>query len=95
MKRYYITWTEKKYGRQETYRTWVTVQDRREAKDLILIEQNYRRWNGLPHMFHVEIGLHGSNVTWIAKTLYISKEDCNQEMVLEIKNKLFWQGAIR
>lgn len=95
MKRYYITWDEKRNGTQETYRTWETVSDRREVKDMVLVEQNYRRRNGLPHMFHVIIGQACPDVACRFKTLYISRKECNQEQVLEIKDFLYKTGAIR
>lgn len=95
MKRYYIFWDEKRNATQSTYSTWLIVPDRKAAKDAVLIEQNYRRQNGLPHMFHVIIGQHCPNVTSRAKTLFTERKDCNQEQVLEIKDFLYRTGAIR
>lgn len=95
MKRYYIFWDEKSNGAQTTYGTWIIVPDRKAAKDAVLIEQNYRRLNDLPHMFHVTVGMHCPNVTYRAKTLYTERKDCNQEQVLEIKDFLYRTGAIR
>ena len=95
MKRYYIFWDEKRNNTQTTYGTWIIVLDRKAAKDAVLIEQNYRRHKGLPHMFHVTIGQHRPNVTHRAKTLYIARPDCDQEKVLEIKDFLYKTGAIR
>ena len=95
MKRYFFTWTEKRGGTQTTYQTFKFVEDRRAAKDMVLIEQNYRRLNSLPHMFNVMIGQHSPNVSWRAKQLYIWRKDSNQEAILEIKNELYRRGVIR
>lgn len=94
-KRYYIFWDEKRNNTQTTYSTFVMVPDRKAAKDIVLIEQNYRRHKDLPHMFHVFIGQHCPNVTHRAKTLYTARPDCDQETVLHIKDYLYKYGGIR
>ena len=95
MKKYYVTWVEKVNGMQTTYCTAVDVMDKQETKDMVLVEQNYRKWKNLPHMFRVQIGLKKPEAAIQSKTLYTMRNDADQEQILGIKDALYKQGAIR
>lgn len=75
MKRFYIDWTEKKNRNEYRYRTWINANNKREVKNILQREQEYRKHNDLPHMFRIVSGILSPNESAIYSTLFILRSN--------------------
>jgi len=55
---YYVTWAEKRHGKIQWYILCdVYGNNAKEVRERMMVEQNFRRLRGKPHMFHLDVTL--------------------------------------
>lgn len=91
---YYVTWDEKKNGTEHKRGTCIVVANRKEAQDAVLVEQNFRRLNKKPHMFHVTMNRQRPNVTY-AESMFFTTRGEWLYAACAIRDQLIRQGGIK